>query len=256
VDAGSGGGERRCPNCGGLVGADAEWCGQCFTRLDQNPPPKAGEQPPPSQAGQEDLLPPGARRAPGNVAFPVEPGSAAAKLRPGESREVSGIRVESDRVVWDCPRCGTENPIEAGACRACGAPFGRLFEPEETPRRVPSGRAVARSLLFPGLGHAAAGRTAEGWARAVVFAYAATIVVAILVMRAGSGLVPFVALFSLSLLAAVAFYALAAIDAGRLASGEPQILSPRGLLYGAAALILLTVVVLVVIGIRASGRGG
>jgi hypothetical protein len=231
--------ERRCPNCGGLVGADAEWCSQCFTRLDQDRQPTATKQRPASEPGH-DLLPPGARPAPGNVAYP----------------QVSGIRVEGERVVWDCPRCGTENPIEEGACRACGASFGQLFEQEEAPARVPSGRAVSRSLLFPGLGHAAMGRTAEGWARGVVFGYAAATVVAILVMRAGSGLGPFLALFVISVLAGIVFYALAAIDAGRLANGEPQILSPRGLLYGATALILLTVVVLVVIGIRASGQGG
>jgi hypothetical protein len=164
--------------------------------------------------------------------------------------------VEGDRVLWDCPRCGTENPIEAGACRACGASFGQLFASEEAPARVPSGRAVARSLMFPGLGHAAMGRAAEGWARGVVFAFPVATVVAILVMRAGSGLGPFLALFVISVLAAIAFYALAAIDAGRLANGESQILSLRGLLYGATALILLTVVVVVVIGIRASGQGG
>jgi ribosomal protein L40E len=235
--------ERRCPSCGGLVGADAEWCGQCFTRLDRmredpvDAPPNVG--PPPAEP----------------AGTPEEAEGVRARTAPA-SAEGTGIRVEGDVVVWDCPRCGTENPIEAGACRACGAPFGRLFEPEEAPPRVPPGRAVARSLVFPGLGHAAVGRTAEGWARGVVFAYAAVSVVAILVMRAGSGLGPFLALFVLSVLAAVAFYALAAIDAGRLAGGEPQILSPRGLLYGAAALILLTVIVLVVIGVRASGQGG
>jgi hypothetical protein len=234
--------ERRCPNCGGLVGADAEWCGQCFTRLDREAPGRST----PTEAAAE--RPPPTRYTPGDR---PETGQRAPAAPGG-----SGIRVEGDQVLWDCPRCGTENPIEADACGACGASFGQLFASEEAPVRVPSGRAVGRSLLFPGLGHAAVGRTAEGWARGVVFAYAAVSVVAILVMRAGSGLGPFLALFVISVLAAVTFYALAAIDAGRLANEEPQILSPRGLLYGATALILLTVVVLVVIGIRASGRGG
>jgi hypothetical protein len=244
MDAGT---ERRCPNCGGLVGPDAEWCGQCFTRLDRAAPEPAvtSEAETPSPAV-------GATSPAGSP--PGEPTRTAPAA--GGEGERSGIRVEGDRVVWDCPRCATENPIEASACTACGAPFGHLFEPEEAPAPVPSGKAVARSLLFPGLGHAAAGRPAEGWARGVVFGYAAVTVVAILVMRAGSGLGPFVALFWISILAAVAFYSLAAIDAGRLADGQAQILTPRGLLYSATALILLTVVVLVVIGIRASGQGG
>jgi hypothetical protein len=96
------------------------------------------------------------------------------------------------------------------------------------------------------------GRRAEGVARAVVFGYAAATVVAILVMRGGSGLGPFMALFLLCSAAAAAFYVLAAVDAARLAGGDPPILSSRGLLYGAVGLVLVTVTVLVITGIRAS----
>jgi hypothetical protein len=85
----------------------------------------------------------------------------------------------------------------------------------------------------------------------VMFTYALATVVGILVMRGASGLGPFAALFVISALAA-AFYALAAIEAGRATRGDPPILSTRALLYGAAALILLTVAVLVITGIRAS----
>jgi hypothetical protein len=160
--------------------------------------------------------------------------------------------VEGDRVLWTCPRCSTENPIEASACSACGAPFSELLEEEQRGEKVSASRAVRLSLLYPGLGHAPLGRGAEGLARAVVFTYVLATVVAILVMRGGSGLGPFVALFAISALAAVVFYALAAIDAGRAAHGELPIISTRVLLYGAAGLILLTVAVLVVTGIRAS----
>jgi hypothetical protein len=225
--------ERRCPTCGGLVGADAEWCSQCFAPLGTRAKEKS---------------------ATDRTEAPTAPAAREPVPEAGAARQAGGsaVRVEGDRVVWDCPRCGTENPIEAQACMACGAPFGQLFE-EESPRRdVPAGRAVRLSLLYPGLGHAALGRTAEGLARAVVFTYALATVVAILVMRGVSDLGPFAALFVLSALAAGVFYALAAIDAGRAARGEPPILSTRALLYGAAALILLTVVVLVITGIRAS----
>ncbi len=34
ADAGGRGGEPRCPSCGALVGPGAEWCGQCFARLE------------------------------------------------------------------------------------------------------------------------------------------------------------------------------------------------------------------------------
>jgi ribosomal protein L40E len=228
--------ERRCPSCGGLVGPDAEWCGQCFARLDESGPPEE-VQPAPVAVAPEDL-PPTPRTRP----------TEAISSTLGES----GIRVEGDRVVWQCPRCGTENPIEASSCTACGAPFGRLFKDEVERPVVPPGRALRLSLLFPGLGHAAVGKPAEGVARAVVFGYAAATVVAILVMRGGSGLGPFMALFLLCAIAAAAFYVLAAVDAARAAGGDPPILSSRGLLYGAVGLVLVTVTVLVITGIRAS----
>jgi hypothetical protein len=44
------------------------------------------------------------------------------------------------------------------------------------------------------------------------------------------------------------------MDAARLARGEPPLITPRILLYGGAGLILLTVVVLVVVGVRTSPR--
>jgi hypothetical protein len=153
--------------------------------------------------------------------------------------------------MWQCSRCGTDNPIEFSACTACGASFGQLLADEVERPVVPPGRALRLSLLFPGLGHAAVGRPAEGVARGVVFGYAAATVVAILVMRGGS-LGPFMALFVLCLAAAAAFYVLAAVDAARAARGEPPIVSSRGLLYGAGGLVLVTVTVLVITGIRAS----
>ena len=158
-------------------------------------------------------------------------------------------------MVWDCPTCQSENPIEATTCRVCGTPFGKLLrEPEAGPRSDP-GRARAYSLLFPGLGHAVTGRGAEGAARAVIFAYAAATAVIILVMtRGGPG--PFLPLLLASVAAAVGLYAVSALDAARVARGEPPLISPRILLYGGAGLILLTVAVLVVVGVRAGPQVG
>jgi hypothetical protein len=146
--------------------------------------------------------------------------------------------------------------MEADFCRSCGAPFSRLFEDEPARPAIAPGRAVALSLLFPGLGHAVAGRVAEGVARAVVFLYTLITVVTILVSRAGQGLGPFFLLVVLTATAGVALYVLTAIDAGRLARGEPPILSTRVLLYGAVALMLLTMVMLVVLGARTAGPRG
>jgi hypothetical protein len=156
--------------------------------------------------------------------------------------------------VWECPACRAENEIEAATCRVCGTPFARLLEEERRGPAPEPGRAVSRSLLFPGLGHAAVGRGAEGLARAVVFGYTLAIVIAVLAMRSGEGFGPFLPLVLVSAAAGIALYTLSAVDAGRLARGERQVLSTRALLYGAVGLILLTIVILVVVGTRVGGR--
>jgi ribosomal protein L40E/TM2 domain-containing membrane protein YozV len=246
----------RCPNCGGLVRPDAEWCGQCFTRLDRSPSPPEGESstrpqvPGPSPSG-------GAAPVAGTPDGPTRPAPSGADVRGLEGRtpvaSSSGRRVRAtdEGIVWACPTCDSENPIEATSCRTCGTPFGRLLE-EKPPRpRVASGRAVAFSLLFPGLGHFVAGRGAEGLARAVLFAYAVATAVTILLATEGRP-GPFLSLLAASAVVAIALYAVSAVDAGRAAGGQPALFGSRVLLYGGAALILLTVIVLVVVGIRAS----
>lgn len=156
--------------------------------------------------------------------------------------------------MWECPACQTENPIEAVTCRVCGTPFARLLEEERRGPALDPGRAVSRSLLFPGLGHAAAGRGAEGLARAVVFGYTLAIVITVLVMRSGEGFGPFLPLVLISVAAGIALYALSAVDAGRLARGEQQVLSSRAMLYGAVGLMLVTIVILVIVGARVGGQ--
>lgn len=244
---------RRCPNCGGLVGADAEWCTQCLTRLDRaagaSPPAPAVPAPeiPAGPPGGE-IPPPPPPPPPGQpTGGPVAPPPQSAAGRP--------IRTSKRGLVWACPTCHRENPIEAMSCEVCGTPFGTLLkEPEVAPRSDP-GRAMAYSLLFPGLGHVVAGRAADGVARAVIFAYAAATAIIILVMT-GGGPGPFLSLLVASALVAVSLYVVSAMDAARVARGEPPQVTARILLYGGAGLILLTVVVLVVVGLRTGGAGG
>lgn len=228
----------RCPSCGGLVAEDAEWCGQCLAPLDRPSPAPAQPQEP---AAKPPRLP-----AAGNGG-----GSPTGGAVPGAGG--GEVRVEGERVLWTCPTCDAENPLEAGVCTACGTPFRRLFEEPEAPRTTHPGRAVALSLAFPGAGHVAAGRVAEGMARAVVFAYAVGTGVAMLAARGGVGAGPFLPLVALSFAVAAGLYAVSAVDAARAARGEPALLTSRMLLYGAAGLILLTVAVLVVSGLRATG---
>src|SRR5207302_4240655 len=123
----------------------------------------------------------------------------------------------------------------------CLAPFSRLFQEAESRPRIDPAKAAVRSLLFPGLGHVATGRRVEGVARAVLFAWCA-ITGAFLLVAHPSGsvgiLVPLAVLF---VVAAVAFHAVTAMDAYRVASGAPQLVRPRALLIGTAGLMMLSV---------------
>lgn len=236
----------RCSSCGGLVRADAQWCGQCLTPLGASVP--SGPPPPPKDAGP--AADPDAPEAQSSSTHVATPGRPAA---PGPTRP---IRAGEAGVVWECPTCGTENSLEAPTCRGCGTSFSRLLQEERAGPSVEPGRALTLSLFFPGLGHAVAGRGAEGLARAIVFAYALATVVTILVSRAGEGIGPFLPLLLISGVAGITLYVLTALDAGRLVRGEPPLLSTRALLYGAVALMLLTVVVLIVLGTRTVNTRG
>lgn len=233
--------ERRCPNCGGLVGADAEWCGQCFARLDRTGAP--------ASRGPETAP----RTTPSG-----QPDEAVQRLEAPSPRETvveagggGPVRRTAQGLVWTCPRCDLENPIERRVCTRCGARFESLFTRPEERTSIDPGRAARLSLLFPGAGHIATGRTADGVARAVVFGWIALTVVAILVMRGGFRPGPLFPVLLLYVASAVAVYGITAVDARRAVEGEPPLLSSRILLYGVGALILLTVGIMFLLGMRA-----
>jgi DNA-directed RNA polymerase subunit RPC12/RpoP len=234
--------ETRCPNCGGMVSGGAEWCGQCYARLDHPGVPKA-------QPAGERSAPPGepgsVQPAPLAEREPQVPPTAVSTSAGG-----SGPVRRTDRgLVWTCPRCDLENPIESPVCTRCGTKFDRLFSQPEQRHRGDPDRAARLSLLFPGAGHIAAGRAADGFARAVLFVWTALTVVAILVMRGGSPgpflpvLVPYAA-------AAVGVYAVTVVDARRAAEGYSPLISSRVMLYGVVGLILFTVAILFVFSTR------
>ncbi|MGH2683548.1 MAG: hypothetical protein ACRDIX_09985 [Actinomycetota bacterium] len=152
--------------------------------------------------------------------------------------------------MWTCRRCDLENPIDARICTRCGARFESLFTPAEQRPKVDPGRVARLSLLFPGAGHIAAGQVADGVARAVVFAWVALTVVAILVMRGGFRPGPLLPVLLLYLSAAAAVYGITAVDARRAVDGEAPILTSRILLYGVGILILLTVGIMFLLGVR------
>jgi hypothetical protein len=155
--------------------------------------------------------------------------------------------------VWDCPACGTENPIDSPICSACGTPFRQMLQEPEEPIDVDPGRAAMLSLIFPGVGHFVAGRRGDGIARGVVFAFALVTGIVSLgaVMRGSGGL--YTLLMVLSLAAAAALYVISTVDAGRAASRLPQLLPPRVLMYGGIGLMLATLTVLVIGAMGARG---
>jgi ribosomal protein L40E len=196
--------ERRCPNCHALVSADAEWCGQCFTSLRPkiDTPPEA---PPPASP----------------VRVTADPSAAKAGT-----------------AMWTCPVCGEENGLDLDACAVCGTSFGALFKQDERPAVDPR-YALTRSLIFPGLGHRAVGRGADGLARAVLFVY--TFCTALLILISGPSSGPAVGLLALYGSLAVGLYVLTAVEAYQMAQGGGPIVSSRVLLWGVVTLVVLSV---------------
>ncbi len=113
----------RCPKCAAHVAVGADWCGQCYTSLVQEPvkPARAplssglalqvvntqaagalallGDIPPPPPAPPGSVPPP-----------PAPPGAGPGTLRLGKQ-------------PWPCVRCETINDYETSVCKACGRSF-------------------------------------------------------------------------------------------------------------------------------------
>jgi ribosomal protein L40E len=121
--------EARCPTCGALVSADADWCGQCYTSL--RPP----EPEPP--------------RAP-TVAPPVTGGPATATWPCPTCGSQNPIELDA------CGVCGTSFAQ-------------LLRQEEERGPAVSPRDAFLWSLTFPGVGHAKVGRAPDGIARGTLF---------------------------------------------------------------------------------------
>lgn len=234
ADARGLGGEPRCPSCGALVGPGAEWCGQCFARLEPARTPGGGRDP----RGPD---------APAAEPGPPADGAGSAPAGPGVS--VAGEGRAPGPPAWPCPICGNRNPLPADVCEACGTPFARLFEERRGPAVSPRD-AVVRSLLLPGAGHAAAGRAGEGILRGVLFAW--TVGMAALFVAAGRGATAVVA--GLYGAAALAVYVLSALEARRLAEGDEPLVPTRALLWASVALIAASGLLVALTIVAAAGR--
>jgi hypothetical protein len=214
-------GERRCPRCGALVSADAEWCGQCYA----------------------NLLAPAAAQA----ALAEDAQGAADTATPPD---VSASSAPSP--YWSCPVCGEHNALDLETCPVCRTPFAKLFD-EAPPRRdVSRSRAVTWSLAYPGLGHRLVGRTGEGLSRAAVFTLAVGAILFLAIARAGNSLGPILGFLAVYAAFAVAVYAFTAVEAGHLADGGDPLVSPRAFAWVAAGLVVVSLGVSVFIAVGAT----
>jgi hypothetical protein len=266
----------RCPACGALAAPDAEWCSQCYEPLRVRPAQGVGaggghplisiqagggaafdaaSAPPVARVFQVVWAPPanghseadaGATPA---VAIPQAPPPPVPVERGPEPEAAPSP--EARRAVWTCPVCAHPNDLELHLCATCATPFTKLFE-EQLERPDVDPRSAAKwSLVFPGLGHARIGRTAEGVSRAVLFVWSlGTALLMLLSQAPGLGFIKGLAV--VFLLAALLAYALAAVDAFRQAAGDDPVLTPRSLLYGTAGLVIMSVGSLFIVVIRAT----
>jgi hypothetical protein len=214
----------RCANCGATLYEGAEWCNLCFTPVAPGTPEPEPELAPhpPTAAGDA-------------VTTAVDTGPVP----------------PSGSAMWPCPICGERNAIELDVCATCGTAFAALMRKGTEASRVDPATAGRWSLVFPGLGHAKAGRGADGLARGVLFTILLLVTGLLLVSGAGNGLVR----TELLLFAAgtVAVYALSAMEARRIAEGGDPIVSSRALLWTTVG-VLMTSVVLIALVIGTTPR--
>ena len=191
--------DRRCPNCGALVSGDADWCGQCFTSLREPDPPPA----PPNAA----------------------PATAEATIPPATIPQATGAPSEEPvGAFWPCPVCGARNPIVLEACEICGTPFAAVMRGDTRLAADPK-KAFARSLMYPGLGHAMLGYSIDGFARGAVFALGVFIAIFLPLSVPITGLV--VLAVVLAVATAVGVYVLSAVETKQLAQRRGLLLSSK-----------------------------
>lgn len=227
--------EPRCPSCGALVSAEAEWCGQCYEPL-----PRVRETPPAPAVSVTD-----------GADHPAAPGPTIERPAPA-TVQLAGIERTDEGTLWTCPSCQRKNHIDVGTCPVCGTPFARLFqEPEVAPDVQPS-TAVALSLLLPGLGHWKLGRGGDALARIVLFVWSFGTVLLLSLARRGTGLGSLTALFSLFVVASLALWVGSAIDAHRIASDERPFVSARMLMWASAGFVVVSAIVATLVALPAA----
>ena len=253
----------RCPNCGALNRADAQWCNQClerFVKPEPEPAPPARGPAPPLEVVEDPLGTPidvglpsdrdaGTARG-GPAAESASPTSTITPPPHAVGTERGAFRVKEDGVVWVCSRCEAENALEVEACRVCGSTFAETVRPKvERPERDP-GTAALLSLFLPGAGHAYVGLWGQGIARAVVSVWVIVVLLVAFLQRGDPGTSLIAIVFGL---VAFALWGVAAHDAYREARREETLvlLKGRAFLYVVLGLLVLMLILLTAAGLRA-----
>ncbi|MDH5615830.1 MAG: hypothetical protein OEY62_04745 [Acidimicrobiia bacterium] len=130
-----------CRQCGARNPPGAEWCGQCFASLRDRPVAGQGA----SLDGDPTEVQPATQTA----------GVREAPPTGNDEQEESDPAPSPKSGTWVCSVCEVFNSLELERCSACGtsifASFGAAVDEQV---RVDPQKALLRSLMFPGLGHA------------------------------------------------------------------------------------------------------
>ena len=247
----------RCPFCGGLNPADAQWCGQCLKRFPDSEPVPGPETLAADSAPAADLSRPDPASAvstsdgPGPGPSDQDSPAAGTVARTEEVGE-RPFAVSAEGITWTCPTCETPNPIEENVCSVCGTTFAQMVHPEPELADKDPNTAALISLFFPGAGHGYLGLWGDAIARGVLSLW--VILVAIIAAFAGeqaSGRLVTI-LFGLI---AFGLWGVASYDAYRAARREKSrvILKGRGFLF--LVLSLLGLLLLVLVGSALGARG-
>jgi ribosomal protein L40E len=270
----------RCPECGALNPAGAEWCGQCVRSF--LPPPEPATTVTdlrPSHASPDSIeayfaesldpsagagsLPPGTTSiidendplGLSSVYAPPPPAGPANRPDAGDRDEHiapivalhpdvrrGAFSVSGRDISWTCRVCGEANPIEADDCSICGASLAETMRPPARSVTGDPNTAALYSLFFPGAGHAYLGLWAQGISRGILSSWV-LLVSAFLLFGGGGKLAA-----SIFVLASVALWIVTAHDAYREANHESSLvlLQGRRFLYVTIGLLCLLFMMLLV----------
>ena len=212
--------ETHCENCGAAVFQGAEWCGLCFEPIRK-----------PRSAGDVE----------GVIETSAPPETVDADTPAAGVTDAVAESEAKKAPMWPCPACGDSNPIELDNCATCGTPFAALMRRDEAAPKVEPSVAFRRSLLYPGLGHQAVGRGADGLARGVLFTVFLSIAFLTLLSGARSPAVDMMLLLFGG--GALLVYMMSAIEARQLADGGGLIVASRTLMWFTVGVLLSSIVI-------------